>query len=38
VPLADAADRAIGGELDDGKTIIGLARAAARLAAGSGAQ
>ena len=31
VPLSEAADRAIGGDLDDGKTIIGLARAAARI-------
>jgi ADP-ribose pyrophosphatase len=37
VPLAEACRRALWGEIDDGKTIVGLLRAQARLAAGTAA-
>jgi 8-oxo-dGTP pyrophosphatase MutT (NUDIX family) len=36
VPLSEACRRALGGELNDGKTALGLLRAQARLAAGDG--
>jgi 8-oxo-dGTP pyrophosphatase MutT (NUDIX family) len=31
VPLAEALDRALRGEIEDGKSVVALARAAARL-------